>query len=332
MSTKTVSLLLAILIFPLANNLFSSEKQRPVATYSIVARDSVTGELGVAVQSNWFSVGSIVSWAESGVGAVATQSFIEPSYGPLGLALMRAGKTAPEALQALLSVDKNADVRQVAMVDAQGNVAVHTGEKCIIYAGDVKGEGFSCQANMMLNSTVPQAMATAYRSATGPLSDRLMAALEAAQAEGGDIRGKQSAAILVVSGKRSGTPWNERIVDLRVDDFPDPLKEIKRLLHLQKVYNFANEGDELMTRDKVDEAMQAYTKAMQMVPDNLEMTFWPAVTLAYIGRVDEALPLFAKVFAGNKNWMELLKRLPKAGLLPDDPELIQKILSVGPKK
>ncbi|RMD99028.1 MAG: DUF1028 domain-containing protein, partial [Calditrichaeota bacterium] len=177
----------------------------------------------------------------------------------------------------------------------------------------------------------PAAMASAFRSTRGSLADRLMAALEAAQGEGGDIRGKQSAAILVVSGKRSGTPWNERIVDLRVDDSPQPLKEIKRLLHLQKVYNFANHGDELMTQNKVDEAMAEYTRAMKLVPDNLEMTFWPAVTLASIGRVDEALPLFAKVFKRNKNWMELVKRLPKSDLLPNDPKLIEKILSVGPK-
>ncbi len=323
------SLFLCVMLIGLVGAAVSGEKKRPVSTYSIVARDPETGQLGVAVQSNWFSVGSIVSWAESGVGAVATQSFVEPAYGPLGLALMRAGKTAPEALKALLAIDPHPEVRQVAMVDAQGNVAVHTGEKCIVYAGHVQGEGFSCQANLMLKETVPQAMAEAFKKTKGDLADRLMAALEAAQAEGGDIRGKQSAAILVVSGKKSGTPWNERIVDIRVDDHPEPLKEIKRLLHLQKVYNYANHGDELMTQGKVDEAMQAYSKAMQLVPDNLEMTFWPAVTLASIGRVEEALPLFRKVFSRDKNWMELVKRLPKSDLLPDDPKLIEKILSVG---
>ncbi|MDQ7063288.1 MAG: DUF1028 domain-containing protein [candidate division KSB1 bacterium] len=327
---KIMPFFAVVLIAFMLSPVMAGERRMPVSTYSIVARDSVTGELGVAVQSNWFSVGGIVSWAESGIGAVATQSFVEPAYGPLGLALMRAGKTAPEALKALLSIDPNADVRQVAMVDAQGNVAVHTGAKCIIYAGHVKGEQFSCQANLMEKGTVPEAMAKAYRNARGSLADRLMAALEAAQAEGGDIRGKQSAAILVVSGKKSGTPWNERIVDIRVDDHSEPLKEIKRLLQVQKVYNYANHGDELMTEGKVEEAMKAYKAAMNLAPDNTEMIFWPAVTLASIGRVDEALPLFKEVFKRNPKWGELVKRLPHSGLLPDDPKLIRKILSVMP--
>lgn len=320
--------LIAFLLFPTTSLYAQLEKPlRPVATYSIVARDSVTGQLGVAVQSNWFSVGSIVSWAEPGVGAVATQSFIEPGYGPLGLDLMRAGKSAQQALSALLHSDENEAVRQVAFVDVNGNVAAHTGKSCIVYASNVTGPGFSCQANLMEKSTVPQAMAKAYRETTGDLATRLMAALEAAQAEGGDIRGKQSAAMLIVSGEVSGTPWNSRIVDLRVDDHAEPLKELKRLLHVNRVYTHANKGDELMTTNKVDEAMQEYTKAMQLAPDNIEMTFWPAVTLASIGRVDEALPLFKKVFVRDKRWAELVTRLPKAGLLPDDQELIEKILA-----
>ena len=157
-----------------------------------------------------------------------------------------------------------------------------------------------------------------------------MAALKAAQAEGGDIRGKQSAAMLIVAGERSGTPWNSRIVDLRVDDHTAPLKELERLLHVNRVYAHANKGDELMTNNDVDAAMQEYSKAMQLAPDNIEMTFWPAVTLATIGRVDEALPLFKKVFARDIRWAELVTRLPKSELLPDDPDLIKKILSVAP--
>ncbi len=310
----------------------AAEKKRPVATYSIVAFDSTTGQLGVAVQSNWFSVGSIVSWAESGVGAVATQSFVEPSYGPLGLELMRAGKTAEQALQALLTADEHKDVRQVAFVDANGNVSAHTGNKCIIYAGHVTGKGFSCQANLMEKSTVPAAMARAYEQARGPLAQRLFAALQAAQAEGGDIRGKQSAAILVVSGKRSGTPWAERIVDLRVEDHPAPLQELERLLLINEVYTHANRGDELMTENKVEEAMREYTRAMERAPDNLEMKFWPAVTLASVGRVEQALPLFKEVFKREIKWAELVRRLPAAGLLPNDEELIERILSVAPQE
>ncbi|MFQ5628094.1 MAG: DUF1028 domain-containing protein [bacterium] len=320
----------AILVL-LSTSLFAQTDKplRPVATYSIVARDSVTGQLGVAVQSNWFSVGSIVSWAEPGIGAVATQSFVEPGYGPLGLGLMRAGKTAEQALAALIRADENEAVRQVAFVDANGTIAAHTGKSCIVYAGHVTGPGFSCQANLMEKSTVPQAMAKAYSETQGDLASRLMAALEAAQAEKGDIRGKQSAAMLIVSGETSGTPWNSRIVDLRVDDHKEPLIELKRLLHVNRVYTHANKGDELMTTNKVDDAMQEYTKAMQLAPNNIEMIFWPAVTLASIGRVDEALPLFKKVFARDMRWAELVTRLPKSGLLPDDKALIEKILAVS---
>ncbi|MCP4654108.1 MAG: DUF1028 domain-containing protein, partial [bacterium] len=205
---------------------------RPVNTYSIVARDPATGELGVAVQSHWFSVGTVVTWAEAGVGAVATQSFSEISYGPLGLELMKAGKTASEALAALTSVDPHANVRQVAMVDDDGNVAAHTGSACIAEAGHHLGDQYSTQANLMEKNTVWDAMAKAYETSPGDLTDRLMAALEAAQAEGGDIRGMQSAAILVVPGTSAGAPWRERIVDLRVEDHPRPLEELKRLIRV----------------------------------------------------------------------------------------------------
>lgn len=299
---------------------------RPAHTYSIVAIDKDRGEMGVAVQSHWFSVGSIVSWAEAGVGAVATQSFVEVSYGPLGLELMRAGKSAPDALKALLHVDANADVRQVAMVDAQGRVAVHTGKKCIPEAGHIIGEGFSCQANMMLKNTVWKAMAEAYTRTKGELVDRLLAALEAAEAEGGDIRGKQSAAILVVKTKGSGVSWKDRIYDLRVEDSSEPLKEIRRLVMLAKAYAHMNKGDELMTEGKIKEALAEYSQAMQMVPDNLEMIFWPAVTMASTGRVEESLPLFKKVFTADPKWAELLRRLPSVDQFPKDRKLLNRIL------
>lgn len=301
---------------------------RPVHTYSIVARDAETGQLGVAVQSHWFSVGSIVSWAEPGVGAVATQSFVEPSYGPLGLDLMRSGKTAEQALKSLLAGDDHTDVRQVAMVDASGDVAVHTGEHAIIEWCDRKGEGYSVQANLMLNSTVCDAMAKAYESTEGDLAERLMSALEAAQTEGGDIRGKQSAAILVVSGDRSLPAWGGRIFDLRIEDHPEPVEEMRRLLTLARAYNFMNEGDEFMTQGNVEAAVKAYGQAEQLAPDSHEMVFWHAATLAGIGQLDEALPLFKKAFEMWPDWRELVPRLPASGLLPDDPELIKSIISV----
>lgn len=300
---------------------------RPGHTYSIVAYDRATGEMGVAVQSHWFSVGSIVSWAEAGVGAVATQSFVEVSYGPLGLELMRAGKSAPEALKALLHVDSNAAVRQVAMVDSQGRVAVHTGEKCIPEAGHTSGDGFSCQANMMLKNTVWKAMAEAYTRTKGELVDRLLAALEAAEAEGGDIRGKQSAAMVVVKIKGSGVAWKDKVYDLRVEDSAEPLAELRRLVKLAKAYQHMNRGDELLTENKVAEAVVEYSRAMEMVPDNVEMVFWPAVTLAASGRVEESLPLFKKVFATDPRWAELLRRLPRVDQFPKNKKLLDRILS-----
>ena len=304
------------------------EPLRPVATYSIVAIDPESGQMGVAVQSHWFSVGSIVTWAEAGIGAIATQSFVEPAYGPLGLQLLRAGKTAQEALTALLTVDQHKGVRQVAMVDALGNVAVHTGMKCIAEAGHHQGKNYSCQANMMEKNTVWDAMANAFESTPGELVDRLMATLQAAEKEGGDIRGRQSAAILVVNGKVSGTPWKNRVYDLRVEDHPQPLQELQRLITVAKAYNHMNKGDDLLTENNVKDALAEYTTAMNIYPGNPEMVFWPAVTMAGSGKVAESLPLFKKVFAMDKRWAELLRRLPLVGQFPDDPELMKKILSV----
>ena len=299
-------------------------------TYSIVARDPETGQLGVAVQSNWFSVGAIVPWAEAGVGAVATQSFVEPAYGPLGLALMRAGKSAPDALKSLLAGDAQAGVRQVAMIDAQGRVATHTGEHCIAAAGHRAGTSFSAQANLMLKDTVWDAMAKAFENTKGELVDRLMAALEAAQAEGGDIRGKQSAAIVVVSGKPTGRSWADRLFDLRVEDHPEPVVELKRLVKLQRAYNHMNAGDEFFGKGEVASALSEYAAAERLVPENIEMVFWHAVTLVNAKRVEESLPLFKRVFAADRNWATLTPRLPKSKLLPDDPKIIQQILSVAP--
>lgn len=306
---------------------------RPVHTYSIVARDSVTGELGVAVQSHWFSVGSLVTWAEPGVGAVATQSFIDPGYGPLGLTLMRAGKTARQALAALVAADEHEAVRQVGMVDARGGTAVHTGSKAIAAAGHRTGASYTVQANMMLKPTVPDAMARAFESSKGDLAERMLAALEAAEAEGGDIRGRQSAAILIVKGTGSGRPWADRLFDLRVEDNPQPVKELRRLVHLARAYNHMNAGDEALTEGDVERALREYSAAEAMVPDaetNGEMVFWHAVTLVGVGRVDEAMPYFRRAFAQDRNWIELVRRLPAAGQLPDDRQLIERIVSAAP--
>ncbi|MCP3097590.1 DUF1028 domain-containing protein [Myxococcus sp. K15C18031901] len=299
--------------------------RRPVHTYSIVARDPVTGELGVAVQSHWFSVGATVPWAEAGVGAVATQSFVDPSYGRLGLEMMRAGRSAQESLAGLLAADGAPGVRQVAMVDAQGRVAAHTGDRCIVAAGHVVGEGFSVQANMMERDTVWPAMAKAFREAKGDLAERMLAALEAAEAQGGDIRGRQSAALVVVSAKSTGRPWVDRRFDLRVDDHAQPLVELRRLLTLQRAYNAMNEGDLALERKDTDGALAAYGAAEKLVPDNAEMVFWHAISLVGVGRVDEAVPLLQRTYKADPRWRELVLRLPRAGLLPDDPKLLARL-------
>jgi uncharacterized Ntn-hydrolase superfamily protein len=302
--------------------------RRPFHTFSIVARDPETGEMGVAVQSHWFSVGSDVPWAEAGVGAVATQSFVDPSYGPKGLDLMRLGKSAPEALKELIAADSGEAVRQVAMVDARGEVAVHTGKRCIEFARHDTGDGYSAQANLMLNDGVPQAMAETFERTQGDLADRMMAALEAAQAAGGDIRGKQSAAIMVVKRQSSGKPWADRVVDLRVEDHPEPLRELRRLLNLACAYRHMNAGDAAMQQNDIQKALKEYGDAMKIAGDNLEIMFWSALTLAVKGHLGQALPILKKVFSADKNWVEVLKRLPKAGMLSDEVErvLLERIL------
>ena len=302
---------------------------RPVHTFSIVARDPATGEIGVAVQSHWFSVGAIVPWAEAGVGAVATQSFVDPSYGKLGLELMRTGKSAPDALRSLLAGDDGREVRQVAMIDSLGRVDAWTGKNDIQAAGQIVGKDFSVQANLMANDKVWPAMAHAFESTKGDLADRMLAALDAAQAAGGDIRGRQSAALIVVTGKPTGQAWKDRTFDLRVDDSAEPLQELRRLVTLQRAYNHMNAGDLAVEHKDNEGALREYGAAEKLVPDNAEMIYWHAIALVNMGRVDESLPLFRKVFAMDKNWATLTRRLPKSGLMPDDPKLIERILTVA---
>ena len=302
--------------FPLAN------------TFSIVARDPETGCLGVAVQSHWFSVGATVAWAEAGVGAVATQALAEVSYGPLGLALMRAAKPANEALQALLSTDERRELRQVAMIDALGQVAVHTGARCMADAGHEIGESFSVQANMMTSAEVWPAMAAAYRQAKGDFAGRLVSALEAGQAAGGDIRGQQSAAILIVAATSTGRPWIDTLMDLRVEDHPAPIQELRRLVQIHRAYQLMNLGDEYLGMEETEKALEAYASAAKLAPEMGEIPFWHAVTLADMGRLEEALPIFKELFTANPNWARLLQRLPPAGMMHADHQTIQRILEL----
>jgi uncharacterized Ntn-hydrolase superfamily protein len=270
-----------------------------------VVRDPATGNFGVAVQSHFFSVGSVVPWARPGVGAVATQAMAEITYGPRGLMLMGTGESAPEVLAQLLEEDDGRETRQVCMIDIDGNVATHTGTRCIAEASHITGDGWSVQANMMRRAGVPEAMAEALtRAAAEPLADRMLAALDAAEDAGGDIRGKQSVAMLIVPG--GGEPW-VRLLDLRVEDHLDPLVEMRRLLGLHKAYREGGDGS--------------------VMGDNYELKFWQMVALAAAGQLDEARAVLKDAVAIEPGWADLVRRLPAAGIWPADEAVIDQLLA-----
>ena len=296
-------------------------------TFSIVARDPITGEMAVGVQSHWFSVGTSVVWGEAGVGVVATQSFINKSYGIKGLELMKQGKTAPEALQQLLTLDEAREVRQVAMIDTNGNVKAFTGKNCIDYAYQIVGKNYSVQSNMMLTDKVCSAMSKAYEASIGkPLAERVLTALQAAQSAGGDIRGRQSAAILVVAGKKSDQPWNDRLIDLRVDDHVAPLNEMDRLLRLFRAYQHMDKGDLATEKNEMPLAMEEYGAAMKMFPANLEMKYWTAITLANNKKIKQAAEMLQVIYKQDANWRELTKRLPKVKLLTVNSDDLKELI------
>jgi len=302
-------------------------------TYSIVAYDAAAQQLGVAVQSHYFSVGSVVPWLEPGVGAVATQSFVEVSYGPLGLALLKAGKTPAQALAALTAADPKQDRRQVGMVDIHGNVAAHTGARCIQAAGHRVGDGYTVQANLMARATVWDAMAAAYEQTRGDLAERMLAAMEAAETEGGDIRGRQSAALVVIDAAPTGKPWDARRLDLRVDDHAEPLVELRRILNVRRAYHAWDQVEAALVGEDVGEAqvaaaLAAFRAAPDLMPENPEGVFWFACALVNAGQVEAALPHFRQVYAVQPVWRELTPRLAAAGLLPEDAALLAQITAV----
>lgn len=284
-------------------------------TYSIVARDGKTGELGVAVQSHYFQVGPVVPWAEAGVGAVATQSMVNVAYGPLALRLLRAGYTPAQAIQAITAGDPQADGRQVAVVDAGGAAAAYTGAKAIPAAGHRTGDGFSCQANLMERETVWNAMAEAFTATEAPLAERMMAALDAAENEGGDIRGRQSAAMLVVTGKPTGREWEDRVIDLRVDDAEDPLGELRRLLRVKRAYMTSAEAEQLEARQDVAGMAERIEQAVRLAPEMVEIAFWGGLALARAGRMDEGVTLIGRAVGKDRRWIETVDRLAAAGLV-----------------
>ena len=329
MKTYVIVLSMILIFYSNFTSAQSAYGNSPLAhTYSIVARDENTGEMGVAVQSHWFSVGSIVSWGEAGVGVVATQSFVNVSFGKRGLELLTSGLTPSETINKLLALDEGGEVRQLAILDSKGRVAAHTGMNCIPEAGHIIGENFSVQANLMLNDRVWPEMAKAFKESEGPLAERMLTSLEAAQRAGGDIRGQQSASLLIVKGKSTGKVWEDRLIDLRVEDHPNALNELKRLLKVYRAYEHMNNGDLAVEKGDMKLAMEEYAAAERMFPDNVEMKYWHAVTLVNNGELENALSLFKEVFAVNKNYAVLTPRLINIGLLNVSEDELNKILSM----
>ncbi|MCF8412520.1 MAG: DUF1028 domain-containing protein [Melioribacteraceae bacterium] len=326
---KNYSIIICLLFFHTILLSQSQFPKEPLAhTFSIVAIDKENGEMGVAVQSHWFSVGSIVAWGEAGVGVIATQSFVNVSLGPNGLDLMKNGIHAERALAKLLSEDDGRDFRQVSFLDVKGNVSAYTGQKCISEADHIIGKNYSVQANMMLNDSVVPAMSNAFEKSTGPLAERLMIALEAAQASGGDIRGQQSAAILIVKTEPTGKLWEDRLIDLRVEDHPNAVNEMRRILTVHRAYEHMNKGDLAIEHNNMELALREYSLAQEMFPENLEMKYWTAVSLANGGELEKALPIFETVFQSDKNWVTLTPRLIPNGLLTVTEEDLAKIINL----
>lgn len=296
-------------------------------TYSIVARDPETGEIGVAVQTALPGVGRLCPWAEAGVGAVATQALVRVAHGPSGLALMRNGFPAPQALAAVLGGDPDREVRQVGMIDVQGQVASHTGKETIRYAGHRVGEQFAAQANMMAKNTVPAAMAAAFTETSGALVLRILAAMDAAQAEGGDFRGQQSTALKLVSGDLPQNSWEGVLYDLRVDDHPTPLKELRRLVDRHRAYLMTDEAETLAASGDIEGAMQRYQEAITLDPTESQLRFWFALVMAdERGQIARVEPILRELFAKEPMWAECLRRYADARPLKT-PGLVEQLLA-----
>ncbi|NNC49369.1 MAG: DUF1028 domain-containing protein [Flaviramulus sp.] len=325
---KLVSFLIIFIISQTLTAQFYKKSEPFTHTYSIVARDTVTGNMAVAVQSHWFSVGSVVAYGKAGVGVVATQSLVNPSYGPKGLALMEQGLSPEQALNALLQNDSGEMYRQVAFLNHNGLVATHTGNLCIDEAGHRQGKNFSVQANMMLRYTVWDAMANAFESSVGDLSQRVLAALKAAENEKGDIRGKQSAAILIVKGEATGNLWEDVIMDLRVEDHENPIQELERLIKIHKAYGFMNKGDLAMEKGDTLEAESLYMRAQELFPDNIEMKYWYAINLLNNKEFNKAFPILKTIFNKDKNWKTLTKRLVKSKILVITEEKLKEVIQL----
>ncbi len=260
------------------------------STFSIVACDLKEQAWGVAVASKFLSVGAVVPFAQASIGAVATQSYANTSFGPNGLALLAKGMSAQEALDKLLAEDEGREMRQVGIVDAMGRAASHTGKECFAWAGGISGEGFACQGNILVSRSTVEAMASTFEKSKGELADRLYAALLAGDKAGGDSRGKQSAALVVVKPKGGYAGFNDRYLDLRVDDHKEPVRELASLLKLHRLYfGKSSEDERLPIKDSVAKELQ---RVMKQTGD-----YKGAINGVY----DEATRKALRAFTGREN-------------------------------
>jgi uncharacterized Ntn-hydrolase superfamily protein len=325
---KKMLLLLVFLFVIKADAQFYVHHDPFAHTYSVIARDPESGEIGGAVQSHWFNVGALVLWGEAGTGMIATQSFVNVSFCLRGLELLRAGLTPKQVVDSLINSDEGRDGRQLAVMDANGNTYSYTGKYCVEGAGDLHGQNYSVQANLMANNKIWPAMEKAFKETKAPLAEKLIAVLEAAQKEGGDIRGKQAAALIVYKEKSSGKPWDDKLIDLRVEDNPNPVEELSRLLKVHRAYDHMNNGDLATEKGDITTALKEYSTAEEMFPDNEEMKFWHAVMLFNSNKKEDSYKLFSKVFQMNANYRTLIPRLVNSKLLNANQEEIDKLTNL----
>lgn len=298
-------------------------------TFSIIAQDPVTGDMAVGVQSHWFSVGTAVPWGKSGVGVVATQSFVNERYGHEGLELMQKGLNAKEAMEKLKKEDVGVHYRQVAMLSRNGTISAFTGEKCVEAALHLIGDHYSIQANMMEDENVVYAMRQAFEENDDlDLAERIVVAMKAAQSSGGDIRGKQSSALIVVGKDPAEHPWLDKKIDLRVDDHKTPVEELSRLLNSHRAYEFMASGDVAMENKDAEAALKAYNFAEKLLPNNEEIKFWKAVALVNSNQVKMSIPIFERLFINDKRWQRLLKRLPESDLISIEKSALDYLLNL----
>jgi uncharacterized Ntn-hydrolase superfamily protein len=294
------------------------------STFSIVAFDPETKDLGVGVQSRYFSVGSAVPWAEAGIGAVATQSFVNLTYGPKGLALLGQGIAVDEILEKLTKEDPGRDFRQIGIIDAKGNAASYTGRSCLDWAGSRTGKGFTVQGNILTGKEVVDQMAEMFESTKGALPDKIMAALKGAEAAGGDARGRQSSALLVVRKNCKGEGVH-RLIDLRVEDHRDPIGELQRLLTMHRIYRLIDEGEEFMAREMNEDALRIIEEAIILDPKSDDAYIDLGMINLKRGRKEEAIVALKKALELNPKMKSLIPQLPKSGMMEPDPELMKRL-------